>query len=80
MESAAEEISSDLAQFTAMEVADYVKKALESGEGVAARLEESVRILERERRKIAGFKRELPQCMNLLADGWLLVSPFSDFF
>lgn len=80
MESAAEEISSDLAQFTAVAVANYVKKALESGEGVAERLEESVRILERERRKIAVFKRELPQCMNLLTDGWLLVSPFSDFF
>ncbi|XP_042403979.1 transcription factor NIGTH1-like [Zingiber officinale] len=68
MESAAEEIRSDLAQFAAMIVGDYVKRASESGEGAAARLEESVRILERERRKIAGFKRELPQCMNLLAD------------
>ncbi|KAG6538906.1 transcription factor HHO2-like [Zingiber officinale] len=68
MDAAAEEIRSDLAQFTAMTVADYVKHALESGEGMAVNLEESLRILEQERRKMEGIEQELPQCMNLLAD------------
>jgi hypothetical protein len=36
----------------------------------AARLEDFVKRLEEEMRKIDAFKRELPLCMNLLIDGW----------
>ncbi|CAL9129864.1 unnamed protein product [Musa textilis] len=42
--------------------------ALESGGSRVAKLEESVRSLEEERRKIEAFKRELPLCMVLLTD------------
>ncbi|CAL9090202.1 transcription factor HHO2-like [Musa acuminata AAA Group] len=42
--------------------------ALESGDGRVAKLEEYVRSLEEERRKIEAFKRELPLCMILLTD------------
>ncbi|XP_042460624.1 transcription factor HHO5-like [Zingiber officinale] len=35
---------------------------------MAVNLEESLRILEQERRKMEGIEQELPQCMNLLAD------------
>lgn len=41
-----------------------------------ARLEEFVKRLEEEMRKIDAFKRELPLCMNLLIDGWFLFSAF----
>lgn len=42
-----------------------------AGGGAARRrkMEECVRRLEEERRKIAGFRRELPLCMLLVSDG-----------
>lgn len=63
-----------------MAVAYFVKQALESGKGMEVKLEESVRILEQERLKVEGFRRELPQYMNLLADGRSFVSLFSAIF
>ncbi|WOL07813.1 hypothetical protein Cni_G16562 [Canna indica] len=52
-------------------VGGFLKEAsaTESGDsGRAARLEESIRSLEEEKRKIEAFKRELPLCMHLLCD------------
>ncbi|XP_042421700.1 transcription factor HHO3-like isoform X1 [Zingiber officinale] len=64
------EVRLDLALFTARTVAGFLKAAseTESGDTRVARLEESVRSLEEERRKIEVFKRELPLCMHLLND------------
>ncbi|CAA7393899.1 unnamed protein product [Spirodela intermedia] len=42
--------------------------AAAAGEGRAAKLEEYVRRLEEERRKIEGFRRELPLCLLILND------------
>lgn len=39
------------------------------GSGRPARLEESIKSLEEEKRKIEAFKRELPLCVHLLSDG-----------
>lgn len=50
--------------------------ALESGDSRVAKLEEYVRSLEEERRKIEAFKRELPLCMILLTDCIFLFSRF----
>ncbi|CAL9166576.1 unnamed protein product [Musa hybrid cultivar] len=52
-------------------VGGFVKQAaavVESTDRGVAKLEESVRSLEEERRKIDAFKRELPLCMLLLTD------------
>ncbi|URE23240.1 zinc finger protein [Musa troglodytarum] len=52
-------------------VGGFVKEAaavVESTDRGVAKLEESVRSLEEERRKIDAFKRELPLCMLLLTD------------
>ncbi|KAJ8513987.1 hypothetical protein OPV22_004421 [Ensete ventricosum] len=50
-------------------VGGFVKDAAtESGGGRAARLAESIKILEEEKRKIEAFKRELPLCMHLLGE------------
>lgn len=40
-----------------------------SGAGRRVQLEEYVKRLEEERRKIDGFRRELPLCMLLISDG-----------
>lgn len=68
------EVRLDLAMFAAKTVAGFLKAASETegGDSRVARLEESVRSLEEERRKIEVFKRELPLCMHLLTDGWLI--------
>ncbi|XP_074569292.1 transcription factor HHO5-like [Curcuma longa] len=62
------EVRLDLDLFTARTVAGFLKAAseTESGDNMVSRLEESVRSLEEERRKIEVFKRELPLCMHLL--------------
>uniref|UniRef100_A0A1D1YB93 Two-component response regulator ARR18 n=1 Tax=Anthurium amnicola TaxID=1678845 RepID=A0A1D1YB93_9ARAE len=49
-------------------VAGFLREAAAAGEGMAAKLEEYVRGLEEERRKIEGFRRELPLCMAILCD------------
>lgn len=53
-------------------VGDFVKEvsAIESGgSGRASRLEESIKFLEEEKRKIEAFRREVPICMRLLREG-----------
>ncbi|KAG1368575.1 myb family transcription factor EFM [Cocos nucifera] len=42
--------------------------AIEKGEGRTEKVEECVKSLEEERRKIEAFKRELPLCMHLIGD------------
>ncbi|CAL9077660.1 transcription factor NIGTH1-like isoform X1 [Musa acuminata AAA Group] len=52
-------------------VGDFVKEvsAIESGgSGRASRLEESIKFLEEEKRKIEAFRREVPICMRLLRE------------
>ncbi|WOL08982.1 Myb family transcription factor EFM [Canna indica] len=70
MGSAAAEIILDLKLFTARTIAGFLKEAsaTDGGDGMMAKLEESMRSLEEEKRKIEAFKRELPLCMNLLTD------------
>lgn len=53
-------------------VAGLVREAAMAGEGRVAKLEEYLRGLEEERRKIEGFRRELPLCMLILSDGGYL--------
>ncbi|MQL89376.1 hypothetical protein Taro_021947 [Colocasia esculenta] len=50
-------------------VAGLLREAAVTGEGRVAKLEEYLRGLEEERRKIDGFRRELPLCMFILSDG-----------
>lgn len=42
-------------------------------------LQEYLRGLEEERRKVEAFKRELPLCMQLLTDGKWLVMELTDY-
>ncbi|CAL9090261.1 unnamed protein product, partial [Musa textilis] len=49
-------------------VGGFVKDAATESGGRAARLVESIRILEEEKRKIEAFKRELPLCIHLLGE------------
>ncbi|URD98908.1 MYB family transcription factor [Musa troglodytarum] len=67
----AEEMGLELKLCTMRTVGGFLKEAsaIESGDGGrAARLEESIRSLEEEKRKIEAFKRELPLCMHLLGE------------
>uniref|UniRef100_A0A804IYS3 HTH myb-type domain-containing protein n=1 Tax=Musa acuminata subsp. malaccensis TaxID=214687 RepID=A0A804IYS3_MUSAM len=50
-------------------VGGFVKDAATESAGRAARLVESIKILEEEKRKIEAFQRELPLCMHLLGEG-----------
>ncbi|RZS16372.1 hypothetical protein BHM03_00048370 [Ensete ventricosum] len=68
----AEEMGLELTLCAMRTVGGFLKEAsaIESGDGGrAARLEESIRSLEEEKRKIEAFKRELPLCMHLLGEG-----------
>ncbi|XP_065036366.1 transcription factor NIGTH1 isoform X3 [Musa acuminata AAA Group] len=49
-------------------VGGFVKDAATESAGRAARLVESIKILEEEKRKIEAFQRELPLCMHLLGE------------
>lgn len=73
MDSAVVEMGSELELCAMRAVAvGFVKKAVtESRERgrQAARLEESIKSLEEEKRKIEAFKRELPLCMRLVCEG-----------
>ncbi|KAG6482097.1 transcription factor NIGTH1-like [Zingiber officinale] len=60
------EIGFDLNLLTARTVGGFFKEA--TADGGVTKLEESVRSLEEERKKIEAFKRELPLCMLLLTD------------
>ncbi|XP_074570061.1 transcription factor NIGTH1-like [Curcuma longa] len=62
------EIGFDLNLFAARTVGGFFKEASATADGGVAKLEESVRSLEEERKKIEAFKRELPLCMLLLTD------------
>ncbi|KAJ8484845.1 hypothetical protein OPV22_017330 [Ensete ventricosum] len=71
MGSAAAEIGLDFKLCATRTVGDFLKEAaaaVRSSDGGVAKLENSVRSLEEERRKIEAFKRELPLCMLLLTD------------
>lgn len=50
-------------------IGGFVKDAATESGGRAARLVESIKILEEEKRKIEAFQRELPLCMHLLGEG-----------
>lgn len=63
------EIGFDLNLFAARTVGGFFKEVAATADGGVAKLEESVRSLEEERKKIEAFKRELPLCMLLLTDG-----------
>ncbi|RWW33606.1 hypothetical protein GW17_00001687 [Ensete ventricosum] len=74
MGSAMAGISLELRLCASRTVGGFVKEAaaaavVESSDRGVAKLEESVKSLEEERRKIDAFKRELPLCMLLLTDG-----------
>lgn len=62
------EIGFDLNLFAARTVGGFFKEVAATADGGVAKLEESVRSLEEERKKIEAFKRELPLCMLLLTD------------
>ncbi|THU74160.1 hypothetical protein C4D60_Mb04t30410 [Musa balbisiana] len=67
----AEEMGLELKLCAMRTVGGFLKEAsaIECGDGGrAARLEESIRSLEEEKRKIEAFKRELPLCMHLLGE------------
>ncbi|THU74977.1 hypothetical protein C4D60_Mb04t39070 [Musa balbisiana] len=49
-------------------IGGFVKDAATESGGRAARLVESIKILEEEKRKIEAFQRELPLCMHLLGE------------
>lgn len=73
MASSSSELTLDLmpaAGFTSAAVRRLVEDG-SAGDGPPRRrkVEECVRRLEEERRKIAGFRRELPLCMLLVSDG-----------
>ncbi|KAJ8458858.1 hypothetical protein OPV22_031784 [Ensete ventricosum] len=73
MGSAMAGISLELRLCASRTVGGFVKEAaaaavVESSDRGVAKLEESVKSLEEERRKIDAFKRELPLCMLLLTD------------
>lgn len=72
MGSAAAEFGLDFKLCAMRTVGGFLKEAaaaVQSSDGGVAKLENSVRSLEEERRKIEAFKRELPLCMLLLTDG-----------
>ncbi|XP_065005544.1 transcription factor HHO5-like isoform X1 [Musa acuminata AAA Group] len=67
----AEEMGLEMKLCAMRTVGGFLKEAsaIECGDGGrAARLEESIRSLEEEKRKIEAFKRELPLCMHLLGE------------
>ncbi|CAL9123758.1 unnamed protein product [Musa textilis] len=71
MGSAAAEFGLDFKLCAMRTVGGFLKEAavvVQSSDGGVAKLENSVRSLEEERRKIEAFKRELPLCMLLLTD------------
>ncbi|KAM0937415.1 putative transcription factor MYB-HB-like family [Dioscorea sansibarensis] len=70
MASIAPEMSLDLKLSAARTVGGFLREASAMGDGEArvAKLEEFVRVLEEEKRKIEAFKRELPLCMVLVSD------------
>lgn len=82
MGSTATQIVLDLKDFAGRTVGGFLKEAAEAAfgpvDGRVAKLKESVRMLEEEKKKIEAFKRELPLCMLLLTEGThSLFIPFS---
>ncbi|XP_074575229.1 myb family transcription factor EFM-like isoform X2 [Curcuma longa] len=68
MGSAATEIGLDLKLFATRTAGSFLKEAAAAVDGGVTKLEESVRSLVDERKKIEVFKRELPICMFLLTE------------
>ncbi|XP_038971672.1 myb family transcription factor EFM-like [Phoenix dactylifera] len=70
MGSVTPELGLDLKVCAMKGASDFLKEAsaIEKGEERMAKVEECVKSLEEERRKIEAFKRELPLCMNLIGD------------
>ncbi|XP_008792589.2 myb family transcription factor EFM [Phoenix dactylifera] len=71
MGSAAPELGLDLKLYAMKSVSSFLREeasAIQNGEGRMVKLEECVKNLEQERRKIEAFKRELPLSMHLVCD------------
>ncbi|KAG6526737.1 myb family transcription factor EFM-like [Zingiber officinale] len=68
MGSAATEVGLDLKLFAMRSAGGFLEEAASADDGGVAKLEESVRSLLEERKKIEVFKRELPLCMLLLTE------------
>ncbi|XP_074568431.1 transcription factor HHO6-like [Curcuma longa] len=72
MGSTAAQIVLDLKAFAGRAVGGFLNEAAETAlgpvDGRVAKLRESVRMLEEEKKKIEAFKRELPLCMLLLTE------------
>ncbi|KAG1347930.1 putative transcription factor NIGTH1 [Cocos nucifera] len=82
MGSTTPELGLDLKLYAMKSGSSFLKEAsgIQNGEGRMVKLEECVKSLEEERRKIEAFKRELPLSMHLVCDGWSIFSSFSPFF
>nr|XP_010905632.2 transcription factor NIGTH1 [Elaeis guineensis] len=70
MGSATPELGLDLKLYAMKSVSSFLKEAsaIQNGDGRMVKLEECVKSLEEERRKIEAFKRELPLAMHLVCD------------
>lgn len=64
---------------TVCEILGDIAKSKDGSRRMAT-IEDLVKRLEDEKKKIEAFKRELPLCMILVNDGWLTTIFFSFFF